>query len=198
MADFAILSAEIDMLASGQIYFPSEDHRIGAKTTRYPVESGKELSDNLVRDQDRIRLEGIVSDVEPGVTRGDPTVVWQRLKGLSGSTLVTVVTQIRTYRNMAIIEAQTRRDRRTGRALSVVIELEEVLFAVSSEIALTPAAVSGPAGGRTAHPAFGGTRPSPGVPAARFPAAPTEASLFAHQAQLNLRRVGFGGGANAR
>ena len=88
MADpFAILSAEVNLLGTADIYFASEDHRLSADLTTYPVESGKQLSDNYVRRGDEVLLEGLVSDVEPGVKQGDAAVVWNRLAQLRGGRL---------------------------------------------------------------------------------------------------------------
>ena len=108
MADFAILSASINLLAAGQVSFPAEDHRLRATKTNYPVESGKDLSDNYIREPNHLVLEGIVSDVAPGVR--DAGVVWDRMDQLRGGPLVEVSTHIKTYTNMAVMEVQTRRD----------------------------------------------------------------------------------------
>ena len=169
MPDFAILSAEIDLLGSGDVYFPTEDHRLSADLTQYPVESGKQLSDNYFRRGDEMVLEGLVSDVEPGVRTGDAAVVWDRLAQLCGGSLVTVATHIRTYRNMAVLEAGTRRADGIRGSLIFRVKLREVLFATSNLLVLTPSTVNpgGPAGRRSAT-VQGGNRVSPIVAAPRF------------------------------
>ena len=160
---FAILAAEIVIIGQ-EVYYPKEDHRLGAMLTHYPVESGKSLSDNYVAQPDRITLEGWVSDVEPGVSQGDGAVVWNLLKASAGGPLLTVVTHIRTYRNMALIDVETVRDETTGGSLVFQVKLEEVLFSVSevAEIAAAIVSPTGPAAARTAAIA-GGSRVAPSI-----------------------------------
>ena len=168
MATFAILSAQINLLAEG-VYFPAEDHRLTASKTSYPVESGKSLSDNLVREPEQLTLEGLVSDVTPGVTTGDAGVVWDRISQLVGGSLVTVVTHIRTYTNMAVVKAETRRDNGIRGGLDFRLEMEEILFATSVAIRLTDVLVDagGPAADRTAA-VSGGTKLAPVITGPRF------------------------------
>ena len=170
MADpFAILSAEVDLLGTADIYFPSEDHRLPGDLTEYPVESGKNLTDNYVRMGDEVVLEGLVSDVQPGVKMGDSAVVWNRVAALRGGALVTVSTHIRTYLNMAVLEARTRRADGIKGSLVFFLKMREVLFATSRTVQLTASNVDpgGPAAHRTAT-VQGGTRVARTVSAPRF------------------------------
>ena len=86
---------------------------------------------------------------------------------------MTVSTHIRTYRNMAVLEAGTRRDNGIRGSLIFRAKFREVLFATSRVLQLTPAAVSptGPAGRRTAT-VQGGNRVAPTVTESRFRAGP--------------------------
>ena len=165
---FAVLSAEVDLLGSANVYFPTEDHRLPASVTDYPVESGKSLSDNYVREPVEIVLEGIVSSVRAGVKTGDAAVVWDRLDQLRGTTLCTVATHIRSYPNMAIVEVQTKREKGI-RNLLFKLSFREVLLAVSETASLVSSIVSasGPAANRTSTVA-GGRRVAPVVAAPQF------------------------------
>ena len=162
MPEFAIISASVDILGSDDIYFPTEQHKIAARLTHYPVESGKELADNYVRAANVVVLEGIVSDVEPGVRSGSGPVVWSQIESLAGGPLATIATHIYTYTNMALVESESRRADGIRDGLEFRAEFREVLFATSAELTITPVRVSpsGPAAQRTAAVA-GGHRLSP-------------------------------------
>ena len=169
MPEFAILSASVNLLGSDDIYFPTEDHKIAARLTHYPVESGKDLADNYVREPNVVVLNGVVSDVSPGVHTGSGPVVWSQIESLAGGPLVTIFTHIRTYSNMALVECDSRRADGIRNGLEFRAEFREVLFASSALLEITSVAVApaGPAARRTST-VSGGSRQSPTVTAARF------------------------------
>ena len=174
MPEFAILAANVDLLGTDDIYFPVEDHKFSAQLTHYPVESGKDLSDNYVRAPNVIILTGVVSDVPPGVHQGSAAVVWSQIESLAGGPLVTIATHIRTYSNMALIECDARRANGIRNGLEFRAEFREVLFASSALLEITPVVVApaGPAAQRTAT-VPGGSRVSPTVSAPRFSSTPS-------------------------
>ena len=152
-------------LIAGVSGYPVENHRFGLSLTQYPTESGSRLSDNAVRDQSRLRLEGRVASIIPGFAPGEPQRVWARIFGLMNSRQpVLVVTRLRSYPNMMITRCDAPVDRTTGSGLRFTMELTEVLFANSQIVRFPPDAVdpNGPAAGRTSE-VDAGLRNSPGL-----------------------------------
>ena len=133
--------------------YPTEEHRIEVTTTTYPVESGASLTDNAFKQPERLKLTGWVSDLLPAsdavanIRLDDRSrSAWALIIDLMEDRLpVTVVTHLRTYRDMLITKAVAPVDVRTGRSLRFTLDLQEVLFARTRIVRLPPAAVSGPA-----------------------------------------------------
>ena len=148
-------------------YF-AEEHRVGIRKTKYPVESGATLTDNAVVQPERLRLEGMVSDLLPApgntLSPDRATDVWSAIVALEKSrTPFDVVTPIRVYRNMLIVRAEAPRNRNTGNALRFVLELEELLLGQTEIVKLGMDDVSGPAADRVSE-LDGGDKTSPEVP----------------------------------
>ena len=97
-----------------------------SSVTRYPVESGSSLSDNIVREPARVRLDGNVSNLlATDITEAN--VVWQHIKRLMvRATLLEVITPLGNYKNMAITRATTKIDARSSQGLRFSLELLEV------------------------------------------------------------------------
>ena len=158
-------------LIAGVSGYPSEEHRFDLSTTNHPVESGSSLSDNAVRRQEKLRLEGRVTDLLPRPESGGlpppdrAPDVWNRIAALFKERVsVTVITNLRVYRNMLITRATAPVDRSTGRSLKFTLELTEVLFATAEIARFPPAAVdpTGPAADRTSQ-VDGGDRNAPTI-----------------------------------
>ena len=138
--------------------YPIEEHRVDVDTTENPVESGKTLTDNAVKRRDRLRLEGWVSDVvaAPGNTLSPDRSAdaWETIVTLcKDRTLMTVVTAFRVYENMVIVRAVAPRNKYTGRALRVTLDLAEILFSDTQLLRFDPDKVdsTGPAASRTSQ-----------------------------------------------
>ena len=132
--------------------YPTEEHTFEVGLTQYPIESGSSLTDNAVRRQTKIRLEGRVTDLLPGFAPGTPEVIWSNIFNLAESRApVVVFTGLRTYENMVLTRASAPVDRTTGKSLHFSLELTEVLFAESELVRIAPDAVlpTGPAADRT-------------------------------------------------
>lgn len=150
-------------LIAGVSGYPFEDHQFNLSLTHYPVESGSKLTDNAVREQTTIKLEGMVADLYPGFAPGEPQRVWDRIFRLIDSrTPVQVITRLRSYSNMMITKCTAPVSRESGRGLKFSIELTEILFANSQIVRFPPDSVSptGPAAHRTSE-VDGGDRSSP-------------------------------------
>ena len=139
--NFAILAQRTRTsipLIAGISGFESEEHEVNMRATHHPVESGAPLTDNAILEPQKIRLNGRVTDLLPKSEPGEPSRVWNRIIQLARTReLVTVHTDLHTYRNMLIQKAVAPVNRRTGRSLVFRLELAEVLTTVSAVDALT-------------------------------------------------------------
>ena len=160
----AIVSGRVTGISQA-VWYASEEHKVAGRATTYPVESGKNYTDNYVAEPQAITMEGWVSDVEPGQKQGNPAEVWGSIRGaVGGSRLLSVHTALGSYHNMAIIDADAKRDGDTPGGLIFFLKLEEVLLAVTEIIEeLTAETVSstGPAAARTANVSRGSIPASP-------------------------------------
>ena len=146
----------IDALAGRVDVYPVEEHNFAVKTTEYPVESGSVLTDQAVAERATLRLDGHVSDIlpAPGNTLSPDRMAdtWNAIERLrTQREPVTVVTDLRVYRNMLIVRARARVNASTGRALSFQLDLAEILFTDTELVRIAPEQVDGegPAADRT-------------------------------------------------
>jgi len=111
-----------------------EDHRYSSRVTNYPVEDGSSLSDHIINEPPVVTLEGIVTDTPLAIlTFFNRSVdAFNRLIEIhENRELVTVVTGIKVYQNMAITVLDIPRDLTTGQSLRFTIELQNVLLDTS-------------------------------------------------------------------
>ena len=114
----------------------AEEHERSVSKTSYPVESGASLTDHAVRQPDKLKLEGWVSDLLPsddadqGLALKDrATAAWSEIHKLTDAREpLTVVTRLKVYENMLITKASAPVNDRTGYGLRFSLDLEEVLF----------------------------------------------------------------------
>ena len=130
------------------------EHTLRVEKTRYPVEGGASYTDHAVKQPNRLRVQGWVSDVFPVLGMGarpglvvqttteeggavyDPRglanraqLAWQEINRLmTAREIVTVITTLGVYRNMLVTEAVAPQSRRTGQGLRFTMTLEEVLY----------------------------------------------------------------------
>lgn len=116
----------------------SEQHEDELEITTQPVEQGAEISDHAFAKQARVTIEAGHSDSggsETGDTRS--AEAYQALLKLQGSREpFDLVTGKRTYANMLIKSLTVVTDPQTEHVLSVKAELQEILFATVSEVAV--------------------------------------------------------------
>lgn len=124
--------------------YPIETHRLVLTTTRYPVEIGSALTDNAVKEPDKLRIEGWVSSglrALDNQQRGNEDVdAWETIyRTMETRQLVEIFTPIRVYRNMLISRAETTRTVNTGpNGLKIILELVEVISAQTDFSIITP------------------------------------------------------------
>lgn len=111
-----------------------EDHNYTSRVTTYPIEEGSTLSDHIINEPTRVVLEGIVSDSPLNIlsTFNRSVDAFNRLVEIhENRDIVTVVTGLKVYPNMAITSLNVPREVRTGQSLSFTIELQEVIVDTS-------------------------------------------------------------------
>lgn len=133
----------------------SETHTADVEVTSHPVEQGAAITDHMRAKPRTITIEGIVTNTampDPGADASKattteirtpdgkvayqsrtPTVdqtragaAYRDLLALRAGKLVTVVTGIETFENMAITSINVPRDAKTGQALKFSITLQEI------------------------------------------------------------------------
>ncbi|MCP4967371.1 MAG: hypothetical protein GY926_19335 [bacterium] len=116
----------------------NETHVESADWTEHPVELGADISDHRTVRRAEVTIDGAVSRIiDPFRVRslfdGSPTrhlQAWQMLRSmLHSGMLVTVVTSLRTYENMAIHSLSAPRNLEASEVLRFSVVLREVQFA---------------------------------------------------------------------
>lgn len=130
----------------------SEKHQKSNEITKFPVEEGKDIADHIRHFADRIEIDGLISDTPlaffgsapspVGTDTGSPVDRAHRAdlafqKAMQTSELVRVVTSLRTYENMAMVDYSVTRDKDNGHVLSFHLALEEVVIAQTGTVELT-------------------------------------------------------------
>jgi hypothetical protein len=111
-----------------------EEHRYSSRVTNYPVEDGSNLSDHIINDPPIVTLEGIVTDTPLAILtffNRSVSAFNQLVEIHEKRELVTVVTGLKVYPNMAITVLDVPRDIRTGQSLKFTIELQNVVLDTS-------------------------------------------------------------------
>lgn len=119
--------------------FLNEAYSLSSEVTRYPVETGGTITDNVVAVPRAFRVEGFISDAplgadleslrqqETGGTLAPSEFCYTQLEKIhSDREPVTVVTSLRVYENMAMVSCEVSRDKDTGRALSFSASFEQI------------------------------------------------------------------------
>lgn len=111
-----------------------ELHERSAEVTQHPVESGGTISDHVILQPERLRLDGFVTDArlrDPEATRtqsafADLDTAW------SSGQLVQVITARKTYQDMVITRLDLPYDRPESMEFSV--ELQQVKIVDAQEV----------------------------------------------------------------
>lgn len=115
-----------------------ENHRYSSNVTTYPIESGPILTDHIVNEPVIINLEGIVTDTPLLILSPFNRSIdaFNRLIEIHRNReIVTVVTGLKTYQNMAITSFEVPRNVDTGQSLRFNIELQEIILDTTVRIA---------------------------------------------------------------
>ena len=146
MPNFAIIpnsGVTISALASVVDGFPEETHKIETTTGGEPLEDGRAVTDHAVARQDRLVLQGWVSNFNGGER---PRAAWETIRRLHKAVeAVTVMTEWGVYDEMIIRRAEAPK---RHRGMQFTLELEEIIRVGLTDNELPATQTSGPAQGR--------------------------------------------------
>ena len=129
----------------------TENHVYTSKVTQFPVETGVTISDHIYNEPDRLTLEGLVTNfplplAKPEIyTRAFTSSTQGQLRYSddayiklmairNNKALITIVTRLKHYTNMAILSINIPRDHTTQEALKFTIEFQKVFVVSTSTV----------------------------------------------------------------
>ena len=105
-----------------------EEHRAQSRTTEYPVETGADLTDHVVREPYRLKLKGSATEYQRGTQAG--LQAWAAiLAHINKRQPIAVVTRLGTYYNMILVDSKVPVSESTGLSLDIEMEFKEILRA---------------------------------------------------------------------
>lgn len=142
-----------------------ETHSTRVKITDHPVEQGVDISDHLRQEPDRVTIEGVVTNTPLGNTQpafvsvagnqNTPPFSFLRtsiyvmnlaenayyaLLDLAGAdNLITVVTALRVYENMAMESLDVPRDAKIGQSVKFTATFKEVQIVLNQTVTVARA-----------------------------------------------------------
>ena len=143
----------------------AEEHRVRVRTTEYPVETGADLTDHVVREPYRLKLKGSATEYQQGTQAG--LQAWAAvLAHINARRPIAVVTRLGTYLNMIMVDNKSTVDDSTGLSLDIEIELKEILRAnvTRGTVRSGGTPTTGPAVDRSGTASRGALRPRCCIP----------------------------------
>lgn len=134
----------------------SRTHTFTARATRFPVEEGADVTDHVRQEPDSLTIDGFVSDhpvvILGGILQGatlsslvsgaaaqrSRTAVEALLDAKENALLITVVTPLKTYRDMVIERLVVPKTPRTGQAAAFSLELTKIRKASVKQVSIPP------------------------------------------------------------
>ena len=139
------VGASDEFLPAGSIEFDAsitETHDSENDITQFPVEVGADITDHIRPQPERITINGIVTNTPiaflAGVTTSPTRAeeAYAKIKSMrDNGDLVSVVTSLRQYDNMAIESFSTLRDSQNGNVVNTTITLREIFLAQTATVA---------------------------------------------------------------
>lgn len=118
----------------GSIIFDTlvtENHHVSSRATSYPIEFGTLISDHIIKDPDTVSISGVISDTPLNIfapSNRSVAAFNQLLLLQARRIVVTLVTGIKVYTNMAITSMDVPRNINTGQTLTFNIEFQKIIF----------------------------------------------------------------------
>ena len=109
----------------------TEEHRYTSRVTNYPVENGTIVSDHIINQPDVVVLSGLVTDTPLSILApyNRSVAAFNALIEIHRKReVVTVVTGIKVYYDMAIVTLDVPRTVKTGQTLTFNIELQKINY----------------------------------------------------------------------
>jgi len=111
-----------------------ETHTAANEITQHPIEKGADITDHIRRQPNRLSIRGLVTDhplIWMGALRNDRSIeAYEKvLEILNNAELITVVTTLRQYENMALESVEVPRNSSLGYAVEMNLSFREVLTA---------------------------------------------------------------------
>lgn len=121
-----------------------EVHTVDVEVTQHPVEKGAAISDHKRRKPKTLQIEGIVTNtpiatpenLDPGADARADNAYRELIEAADSEELLTVVTGLETYENMAIVSLVMPRNASTGECLHFTAALQEIRIVESKTIEL--------------------------------------------------------------
>lgn len=167
----------------------SEIHSSQADITEFPVEDGSNITDHINKKPDVVQIEGIVSNTPiksftdffgaapikslsnslNGISNDlAKTAYEQLLEIVEGNELITIITSLRTYENMAIESFSVNRDSSRSDSLHFTAVAREITLVQTAESSLlasvTPQELRGQPNKKTGNKATKALPATPTVP----------------------------------
>ena len=127
--------------------FMEESHNSSATATSYALEDGTDITDHIFLNNETIEIKGEICapmyayDFLKG--RGTfYTAKYEEIKSFVGQ-LITIVTGLKTYNNVAFIDFQVDRDASTGGSLSFNAKFEQKQIVASQTTTLPASKIGG-------------------------------------------------------
>lgn len=127
--------------------FTEENHSAKASVTEFPVENGAVVSDHIFRNSDELEIKGSICaplyifDIMKG--RGSYfKAQYETLNSLVG-TVLTVVTGLRVYDNMAFLDLSVPRNKDNGGSIDFTAKFRQIPIIKSQSTTLPKSQLAG-------------------------------------------------------
>ena len=126
-----------------------ELHEFASQVTEHPIETGSSVADHIYNEPARVLLQGEISDSP--VLQGPEVVgvterrleAYDQLRAIHDERrVVTIVTGLAVYPNMAMVVLGVPRDRGTGRRLQFTAEFQQIARVATERVALPPEVIA--------------------------------------------------------
>lgn len=112
----------------------SEDHQYSSRVTSYPIESGTQISDHIIKEPEIVTINGVVSDTPINIFAPFNRSInaFERLVQVyNNREPITVITGIKTYLNMVMTNLSVPRNFQSGQSLNFNITLQKIFVDTS-------------------------------------------------------------------